>query len=185
VRPFAGEPVIAPDYFEPIIGWRSWAVVRKGADFRLRSIAFTDVWPVDEAFTARCYEGVTRAHFRLWRKPPQHTPVLLECSCGIHATVDVASAAAYLHLYDDVPQRSLCHRALGRVALWGSVVEGELGWRSSRAYPQEIFLPADGARRGVRVDRIADGLSAYGVAVHVLDDVAALAATKCRSPDPV
>lgn len=185
-RSDAGEAAAAPDYFEPVIGWRSWTVIRSGADFRLRSIAFTDVWPVDEAFTACCYERVTRPHLRFWRRPPAHVPVSLDCPCGVHASVGVASAAEYLHLYDDVPQRSVCHRALGRVALWGTVVEGELGWRASRAYPREIFVPAAGARRGVGLDRIVAGLSAYGVPVRVLDDVDAFAATgaRCRVPVP-
>jgi hypothetical protein len=176
------QPGLAPDYFEPVIGWRSWAVVRNGADFRLRSVAFTDVWPVHEAFVARCYEEVSRLHLRFWRKPPRHRPISLDCPCGIYAAADVASAAAYLHLYDDVPQRSVCHRALGRVALWGTVVEGELGWRSSHAYPQEIFLPAVGARRRVGLERIIDGLSVYGVPVQVLEDNGAIGA---RSLDPV
>lgn len=173
-----GQSGAAPDYFEPVIGWRSWAVVRSGAEFRLRSIAFTDVWPVQEAFVARCYGAVTRVHLRLWRRPSRHTPVTLDCSCGIHAANDAAAAAAYLHLYHDMPQRSVCHRALGRVALWGTVVEGDLGWRSSHAYPQEIFVPAIGARRRVGVERIIEGLSAYGVPVRVLGDVDALGEPK-------
>ncbi len=161
-------PGAAPDYFEPVIGWRSWAVVRNGADFRLRSIAFTDVWPVREAFVATCYKAVSHFPLRLWRRPPRHAPVTLDCDCGIHAATDVASAAAYLHLYDDVPQRSICHRALGRVALWGTVVEGDLGWRASRAYPQEILLPATGAKRRVGLEAIIEGLSVYGVPIGVL-----------------
>jgi hypothetical protein len=176
----APEQVGAPDYFEPIVGWRSWAVVRGRAGFRLRSIAFTDVWPCDEALAARCYEAVTRPHWRVWRRPTQHTPVSFNCSCGIYATVDVDAAAVYLHLYDDLPQRSVCHRALGRVALWGTVVEGELGWRSSYAYPQEIFLPTSGTLHGVRLDEIVEGLSVYGVPVHTFDDVDSVAATAGR-----
>jgi hypothetical protein len=157
----------APDYFEPVIGWRSWAVVRSGADFRLRSIAFTDVWPAREPFVASCYRAVSHFPLRLWRKPRRHAPVTLDCDCGIHAANDFASAAAYLHLYEDLPQRSICHRALGRVALWGSVVEGDLGWRASRAYPQEILMPAIGAKRRVELQAIVEGLSVYGVPVEV------------------
>jgi len=158
----------APDYFEPVIGWRSWAVVRSGADFRLRSIAFTDVWPVREAFVATCYETVSHFPLRLWWRRPRHAPVTLDCDCGIHAATDAASAASYLHLYEDVPQRSTCHRALGRVALWGTVVEGDLGWRASHAYPQEIFLPAIGAKHRVGLDAIVQGLSVYGVPIELL-----------------
>jgi hypothetical protein len=157
----------APDYFEPVIGWRSWAVVRSGSDFRLRSIAFTDVWPVKEAFVAACYDEVSRFPLRLWRRFPPHVPVTLDCACGIHAANDVVSAAGYLHLYDDLPQRSICHRALGRVALWGTVVEGDLGWRASHAYPQAILLPTVGAKRGVGLEAIVEGLSAYGVPISV------------------
>jgi hypothetical protein len=158
-----------PDYFEPVIGWRSWAVIRSGADFRLRSIAFTDVWPVGEAFVAKCYEEVSRFPLRLWPRLPRHVPVTFDCDCGIHAAADVVAAAAYLHLYEDVPQRSICHRALGRVALWGTVVEGDLGWRASRAYPQQIFLPGIGAKRRVGLEAIIAGLSVYGVPIEVFD----------------
>jgi hypothetical protein len=57
-------------------------------------------------------------------------------------------------------------------------VEADLGWRSSRAYPQEIFVPAIGARRRVGVERIIGGLSAYGVPVRVLGDVDTLGEPK-------
>ena len=157
----------APDYFEPVIGWRSWAVIQRGRDFRLRSIAFTDPWPVREAFVAKCYRMVSR--LPLLRRRAGHAPVTLECDCGIHAANNAAAAASYLHLYEDVPQRAICHRALGRVALWGTVVEGELGWRASRAYPQEIFLPASGAKRRVGIEAIVDGLAVYGVPIVVVD----------------
>jgi hypothetical protein len=164
----ARQPGPAPDYIEPVIGWRSWAVTRSGSEFRLRSIAFTDVWPVREAFVAKCYEAISHFPLRLWRRHPRHVPVTLDCDCGIHAAADLASAAAYLHLYEDLPQRSICHRALGRVALWGTVVEGELGWRASRAYPQEIFLPAAGVKRRLSLDAIVEGLSVYGVPIEIL-----------------
>ena len=169
----------APDYFEPVLGWRSWAVIRSGAEFRLRSIAFTDVWPVREAFVAKCYDAISHFPVRLWRRP-RHVPVTLDCDCGIHAAADTASAAAYLHLYEDLPQRSICHRALGRVALWGTVVEGDLGWRASCAYPQEIFLPASGLTRRVELDAVIEGLSAYGVPVGVLGDAERSSADQVR-----
>jgi hypothetical protein len=81
-----------------------------------------------------------------------------------------------------MPQRSVCHGALGRVALWGTVVEGDLGWRSSLAYPQEILLPTIGARRRVGLECIIEGLSAYGVPVRVLEDVDVLDERKRRLP---
>jgi hypothetical protein len=49
--------------------------------------------------------------------------------------------------------------AVGRVSLWGRVVEHERGYRATRAYPFDLFLPAQhralaiplAARYGVEV----------------------------------
>ena len=49
------------------------------------------------------------------------------------------------------------------------MVEGELGWRASRAYPQEIFLPANGAKHRVGLEAIVEGLSVYGVPIGIVD----------------
>jgi hypothetical protein len=114
----------------------------------------------------------------LWRKERRHEIPHRRCSCGVHASNDVEMAASYLYLYDDVRQRHLRGRAIGRVSLWGSVVEGDLGWRGSRAYPQRIFLPAsDRAGRDVDVDEMLGGLARYGVPIEVVadDDDTALA----------
>jgi hypothetical protein len=58
-------------------------------------------------------------------------------------------------------------RVIGRVALWGEVVEGEFGWRASRAYPLELLIPgrAGGYRRGAYLDEIAVELEAYRVPI--------------------
>jgi hypothetical protein len=63
---------------------------------------------------------------------------------------------------------------IGRVALWGTVVEGQLGWRASRAYPIELFVPApavvrSGFRRRAYVDEILRALEEYRVPVDVVE----------------
>jgi hypothetical protein len=61
------------------------------------------------------------------------------------------------------------HRVIGRVALWGSVVDGGLGWRASRAYPTHIYVPSRRENgREVHVRMIARGLADYGVPVEVV-----------------
>jgi hypothetical protein len=62
---------------------------------------------------------------------------------------------------------------IGRVALWGSVVEGQRGWRGEVAYPIELFVPASavvqsGFRRRAYVDEIVLGLEAYRVPVDLV-----------------
>jgi hypothetical protein len=34
----------APDYVEPIVGWRTWLVVCEGEGFRLRSVVYDALW---------------------------------------------------------------------------------------------------------------------------------------------
>jgi len=71
---------------------------------------------------------------------------------------------------------------LGRVCLWGAMVESEPRWRAERAYPAALYLPTlapkAGSGRLARLLRrgqdtipaadIAQGLSAYGVAVGLI-----------------
>jgi hypothetical protein len=106
-----------------------------------------------------------------WRRAATHDVPVPACGCGVHAGKELQAAADYLFLYHDVRQSHLRHRAIGRVSLWGSVVEGEKGWRASRAYPEHIFIPrADRSGRPTDVDALLEGLADYGVPVEVLDD---------------
>jgi hypothetical protein len=78
--------------------------------------------------------------------------------------------------------RHAVQAVLGRVFLWGSVVECEQGWRAERAYPTALYLPtsAPEARRGrlgrlrprgqgaIGAPEVARGLSAYSVTVELI-----------------
>ncbi|HKC22365.1 MAG TPA: hypothetical protein VKB64_07615 [Gaiellaceae bacterium] len=136
---------------------------------RLRSVVFDTIWPTDAELTAGCNRLWTRVRNRLaWRSDPVHDAPVSRCSCGIYATSDPELAAEYLYLYSEVHQPHVVYRAVGLVSLWGSVVEGECGWRASRAYPKRLFLPP--SQRPEDVERIRDGLADYGVPVEILDD---------------
>jgi len=67
--------------------------------------------------------------------------------------------------------RPLVHHVIGRVALWGDVVEGRRGWRAARAYPNELWLPPlDVDREEVPgSEAVAIDLADYGVPVHICD----------------
>jgi hypothetical protein len=55
--------------------------------------------------------------------------------------------------------------------MWGSVIEGELGWRAQFAYPERLFLPTtDRYGRRVDTDALLDGLAPYGVPIEFIDD---------------
>ena len=82
---------------------------------------------------------------------------------------------------------SVVHRVVGKVALWGKVIEAEHGWRAELAYPTEIWIPpslhvASGLEIGTTrppalpAEEIALLLSRYGVPVLLLEDDEALLA---------
>jgi len=64
---------------------------------------------------------------------------------------------------------------IGRVLLWGRVVECEHGWRAARAYPAQLYLPLGRrgrftflARHGADPEELALALSEYGVPVELV-----------------
>lgn len=105
---------------EPIMGWRVWTLHTnlRHNEIRMRPIAGNGApWPPIEPARASC----TR---RRWHRVPE-----LACTCGLHATRD----AGLLH-------RARNPAVVGTVALWGRVVEHELGYRGQFAYPQRLML---------------------------------------------
>lgn len=117
----------APDYLEPVSGWRCWVVDVTGPSARLRSIGH-EAWPVGQPLAAACRVPETLlAH-------PAPGP---GCDCGIHAARRAADAACYVEL----PSWSAAVMAIGLVGLWGRVIEGRGGWRARFAYPQRLYVP--------------------------------------------
>lgn len=58
---------------------------------------------------------------------------------------------------------------LGRVALWGTVVECERGFRASSAYPVALYVPVGrGSNALRRALDLAAGLRRYRVPVELL-----------------
>ncbi|HEY1368305.1 MAG TPA: hypothetical protein VGF23_14370 [Gaiellaceae bacterium] len=159
---------IAPDYAEPISGWRAWLVAEREGDVRLRSLFFPAFWPARHELVAEC---LCRRLLPLPKRfrASRHTAPARRCECGVYAT-DLRNAVEYFKHARSF-QEDLVVRVLGRVSLWGSVVECERGWRAARAYPSALFLPSRslGGRPLERLERIAFGLADYGVPVHIVD----------------
>jgi hypothetical protein len=103
---------------EPIIALRTWnlAISRR----RVRLVPVGDCrrpWPPRRCASARC----GRLHL--------HHPPDPACSCGLHAAKDI-----------DLLRRTRNPAVIGTVALWGPVIEHELGFRARFGYPQRIRL---------------------------------------------
>lgn len=152
-----------PDFFEPVVGWRVWVVALDADGMpRLRSVVQKTFWPVREALAAECCHR--RVLARLLRRPGHDTVPEAACQCGIYAT-DLQELEPLLA---EAPWETGA-RVLGRVSLWGDVIECERGWRASRAYPERLYVPLRDARRPrLSQEEIAAGLADYGVPLELL-----------------
>lgn len=162
----------APDYAEPIEGWRVWFAVEVEGETQLASPVYHLLWKPGTAFVAQCLgsQGLSRIARRGGRA---HVAPAELCSCGVYASSDLSLASAYLG--DRLVPKSLAwpllHRVLGSVALWGEVVECERGWRGSHAYPVQLYVcRRNGAGERVQMaEALADELSGYRVPVELIE----------------
>jgi hypothetical protein len=113
---------------EPILGWRVWHVDPAGGP-RLLSWSRSGHWPEGRRMEARC--RALRG-----RDAPCRTH-----ACGIHALREESDAAALLRNTGHVGSAfGRLPAAMGRVSLWGRVMENTGGWRAQFAYPYDLVL---------------------------------------------
>jgi hypothetical protein len=148
----------APDYCAPLIAWRLWQAAAVDGAMQLVSMYHTVQWPVRKALESECLR--TRLPWCSAHQAP-----VRRCRCGIYATTLGVVRSHLLCESMDEPRRTV----VGRVSLWGSVLECERGWRASHAYPERLYVPALPRPGGVAPSKLADDLAAYGVPVALLD----------------
>lgn len=138
----------APDVPGVVVGWRSWQI-RDPGPARLRSpLQVSTEWRPGEPLAARCE---LQGH-------PAPDP---DCTCGLYAAREPGGVGGV-----GFGRVTL----LGCVALWGTVVEGERGWRAGLGLPVLLFCgPALAESTRSELAR------AYGVPVHPLGRPVAVA----------
>jgi hypothetical protein len=175
--------VNAPDYAEAIIAWRAWLVVADGEEIRLSSVVHKTVWAPRCELEASCHRRTLSLPRFSRKKSLGHSAPAEDCRCGIYGARDAERAARFLLLainparclptnfWLGPPHWPLLDTAIGRVSLWGSVVECEHGWRASHAYPERLYLLGRSEEEGSVSPReeVAAGLSVYGVPLRVLE----------------
>ena len=150
----------APDYPEPVVAWRVWFAREDQGRTRLRSLFHDLSWPVREPLAAECLRR------RLPFRRGDHSAPAASCHCGIYAA-SLERVGSYL---DPGWLRGRREPVVGRVSLWGRVVECEQGWRASLAYPERLYVPLLDARGDEsRAARVALDLTDYGVPVELLE----------------
>ena len=151
----------APDYIEPRLAWRIWKAEEREGFVYLGSLFHQSLWPVQEPLVAQC--NGWRAPWRR-RRSQRHSAPKWSCQCGIYA-----SSLRHLdrhYLRTRIPREGIT--ILGRVSLWGEVVECEWGWRASHAYPERLFVPQP-PRDAALAEWIAKSLEGYGVPVEIVE----------------
>ena len=121
---------------EPVVAWRAWTLTGRsnGSHLQLRPVGSrSHPWPALRPARAICRRG-GRFHYA-----PD-----LDCTCGLHGT----------HGWD-ILRRTRSPAVLGTVAMWGRVVEHELGYRGEYAYRSAsgsvcVLCFGSGAFTGVR-----------------------------------
>lgn len=160
----------APDFVEPFEVWRVWRVVKTAGTVALASVVKDAIWPNEAPLVAECRTSRSRVLAALRGHP--HPAPASRCECGIYgAGLEIASQ----YLKDSIPTDLA--RVLGRVALWGEIVECERGFRASHAYPTALYVPTDeGKRAHGRAAEIAAALRRYRVPVQLIANEAATVA---------
>jgi hypothetical protein len=113
-------------FTEPITGWRLWQVVPSGQHHGLAAWSTRRLlWPARRRCESYCLSGGPSVH----RAPEPG------CRCGVYAfaTRELAEQAL-------VSEMRPIPTALGRVSLWGQVVQHARGWRAQYAYPYDLWL---------------------------------------------
>lgn len=131
----------APDVPGVVVGWRTWQI-RDPEQARLRSpLQVSTEWLPGTPLVARCE---LRGH-------PAPDP---DCTCGLYAARDPGGVGGI-----GFGRVTL----LGCVALWGTVVEGERGWRAGLGVPVLLFCGP-----GLPGPTRTELARAYGVPVYPL-----------------
>jgi hypothetical protein len=120
---------------EPILGWRVWHVDPRPGRARLLSWTQSGDWPYGRRMEACCRPlGVRWPRQRHEAPRPGH-------NCGIYALRERADAEALVRQLGQVgPGSGRFPSALGRVSMWGRVIENSGGWRAQFAYPYDLVL---------------------------------------------
>jgi hypothetical protein len=122
--------LIVPDQIAVEYGWRAWKVRKKESKAGmtlLQSVSHDDAfWQPRVPMEAVCKHDCGDV-------PGD------QCRCGLYAAMTLPHLKTMRHYFDYDPNESF--RLIGKVALWGKVIEGTQGWKATYGYPSELYLP--------------------------------------------
>jgi hypothetical protein len=116
---------------EPVLGWRAWRLGRTDEGLRIVPTTPRSAWEPRVAIHATCSGAHTREYMVYNPElAATHRSPEPGCTCGIHAIKDPARLA----------RSGRSAAVVGRVAMWGRVIEHTKGYRAEFAYPSRLRL---------------------------------------------
>lgn len=109
----------SPDLVHVITAWRAWRVSGE----KLQALGQNDIWEPKKILEAKC--STAQGH-----RAPQKA-----CECGVWGFKSLDNLIAALKAGNYHKQS-----VIGKVSLWGRVIETENGFRAQFAYPEELWL---------------------------------------------
>jgi hypothetical protein len=138
---------------EPILGWRAWRLSRAEEGLRIVPTTPRSAWEPRVAIHATCSGSHTREYMvynpelaKFHRSPEPG------CTCGVHAIKDPARLA----------RSGRTAAVVGRVAMWGRVIEHTKGYRAEYAYPSRLRLACSWCLWYGRLPAIPDRVFDHG-----------------------
>ena len=132
-----------PERIEPITAWRAWKAFNDNG-WKLKAIGSTGTWEPKKAMEAVCNKN-----------KQDHPAPGYGCECGIWSFNTLEDLVPVLAGYSEI-------KIIGQVAIWGRVIECEKGFRSSHAYPTELWILSE--------EKSLEQLGyTYGVPVRIIE----------------
>jgi hypothetical protein len=122
---------------EAFVGWRVWRILpwTGPGEYRLCAAGtrgVPKVWEPREPKVAVCSDFSTT-----------HDAPAVDHDCGVYAFRERSGAEEILHRFASTNADGVVGWAIGRVSLWGRVIECDLGWRAQKAYPYALTVHAE------------------------------------------
>lgn len=133
-----------------IVGLRAWRLCHTGDGWRIRGVFHDYTWPPGEAAVARCLNPAGQPAKDHMAPDKAH-------ECGLYTAVTTERVGLYFGPGYDI--------VMGTVKVWGHVIEHDMGFRASHAYPASFHVPTCYDQW----ERVASDLADYNVPIELLE----------------
>jgi hypothetical protein len=128
-----------PDVVQVITAYRAWRTGRVGGQVRLFALGVNVVWEPRQQAEAECklFGPLSKRAFSSHEpRRRDHEAPHFHCQCGIWGFKSLENLLSALG-------PSYKPSVIGKVSLWGRVIETENGFRAQYAYPEQLWPASD------------------------------------------